>query len=76
MPETAMHKHNRTVPAEHDIRTTGQIFAMEPKTKSKAMQNAANRQFRPGVAATDAPHNMASLFRRSRIHCDPNTERI
>jgi hypothetical protein len=70
-----MHEHNGAMLLQHHIRASRQFSFMKSETKAKAMQHASNNKFRTGVAAANASHNVAALFRRPCVHGRSNTER-
>jgi hypothetical protein len=54
VPEAAVHKQNSSVARKNKIRTTGQVFSMQPKPKSRLVQFGSDQQLRFRVLAPDA----------------------
>lgn len=71
MPETAMDKEHGMPTREHQVRSAGQIFTMQPKTVAEAMNQPAHTHLGRGIRALDLPHDGASLLRREYIRHQP-----
>ena len=56
MPETAMHKNNRSVLQQHDVWATGKILSVQAEPKTHGVQDPAVRQFRSGVFSSYHRH--------------------
>jgi hypothetical protein len=68
VPETPVHKNNRPVLRQHDVRLPRQIRPVKPKPEPLAMQKSPHRQFRAGVFAADPRHYARALALRKYIH--------
>ena len=70
VPEAAVDE-DRLVPAsEHDIRPSGEVFAMEAIAVAHGVETAADDHFRLGIAAFDGLHDAAALLGGAGVHGD------
>ena len=58
MPKAAMHKDDRSVPREHNVRTARKFLAVEPITEPTRPKKMPHPQLRPRVLAPDARHQL------------------
>jgi hypothetical protein len=68
MPKAAMHKDSLLGTRENQIRFTGKIFTMQPKTITHTMSQAPDKKFRGRVVTFHGPHGPAAQLRRFRHH--------
>lgn len=68
MPEAAMDEHDLPLPGEHDVRSAGQVAAMQTEAVAKAVGNAPHRHLRRGVLAAYPRHQSAAPLRRDPVH--------
>lgn len=71
VPEAAMDENTGPETWQHNIRTPGEILAMQPKTISTGMQKLSHRYFRLGIPAPDAGHHSGSRRTVDDIHSYP-----
>ena len=64
MPETAMDENDGPVPRKHDVWTTGQVFPVEPESKSSVVKQLPNQDLWSSIPAADCCHIPASPFSR------------
>src|SRR5690348_17588711 len=62
VPKTAVHKNGDTMPGKDDVRSAGQVLAVEAEAVSEPVQHSANGQLRSCVALTDPRHHGASFW--------------
>ena len=62
MPVTAMNEYGGSISGKYNIRSAGQILAIQPKPESHAMKNTANGQLGLCVLRPDATHIPGTLF--------------
>ncbi len=60
MPEASMHKYYCMVAGQYDIRLARQIVNIKAKPETMTVQQAANHDFRLGIAPTYAGHHPAT----------------
>lgn len=60
VPKAAMHEHDQPPPGEHEVRTSREVAAPEPKTHACCVCSAANGQFRACVLLTNSSHQRRS----------------
>jgi len=60
MPETSMYKYYSMVTWQHDIRFAGQVTGMQPKPEAASVQQAADQDFRSGIAPAYSGHHPAT----------------
>ena len=53
MPKAAMDENDGAASGKDQVRSTGQIGAMQPETETSSMEATPNNHLRLGVAATD-----------------------
>jgi len=63
-----MDEHDGPVLGENKVGCSGQPLPVQPIAKPQTVRDAAHDQFRAGVPATDAPHDVAALRWRPRVH--------
>ena len=56
VPETAVHKHNRTLTLEHQIRPSRQLTHTQPVPQPERKQSLPDPYFRRSIAAADRLH--------------------
>jgi len=62
MPEAAVHKDDRPVFWEDDIRLARKIFCVEAIAEASSMQTVAYDQFRFRIFAANSRHHAAALL--------------
>jgi hypothetical protein len=60
VPKTPMNKDDLFSVRKYKVGPTGQICYVGAITKAKAMKRRAQNDFGPGIARSDAPHDLAS----------------
>ena len=68
MSETAVHKDDRTVFTQHQIRMTGQTWMVEPIAEAPAEKEFPHQYFGFGVLSTYCSHVAMALFFSQSIH--------
>lgn len=64
MPEAAIHKNDDLPFWKHDVRLSGKILAMQPKSIAQRVQAFSDDHFRSGILSPDTGHHLATLFLR------------
>ena len=59
-----MDEDHRFILGQHDIRLARQIFHVQAKAVTHAMQQPADDEFRARVLPADSPHIPTAAFRR------------
>ncbi len=67
MPKAAVNHYHFLQAWEDQVRGSGQIASMKSVPVAKRMCDPTNAKFRFRIRLTDAPHMVASLFRRQKI---------
>src|ERR1035437_7868938 len=67
VPETAVHKHDRSETGEDQIGAARQVLAVEPEAQPSTVQAGAQCEFWLGVASSDAAHVEPSLFEGQNV---------
>ena len=71
VPKTTMHKNNRVITRQNNIRFSGQIFPVQRKAESLAMQHGTHNFFRCSIAPANTRHiptpSCATDFIRHRL---------
>lgn len=62
MPEAAVHEDHRGILRQNDIRLTGKVTTMEPKSKSGTVQIAPHNTLRLRVSRLDRSHVATARF--------------
>ena len=62
MPETAMHKYNRLIFAEHDIRLAREIGTVQPKPETTGKEDLTDNHLRLRILRPDPAHIVAADF--------------
>lgn len=68
MPETAVSQNDLPARWKHNIRSAGQVLAVEPESVSKPVNQTAQNNFRTSVLAADTRHICAASLRADFIH--------
>jgi len=74
MPEASVHKYYRMVARQHDVGLARQVSDMKSKPKTMTVQQAANQDFRLGVATTYAGHHPAACLAVYYINHQANND--
>ena len=57
VPEAAVDEDDGVVLGEYQVRTSGEVAAVQAKAKAKAMQKGAYLEFRCSVTGTNSAHD-------------------
>ncbi len=76
MPEAAVDEDHLRVPREHNVRCSRKIFPMQPKAKSKAVDDPPNDNFRLGVFLRNSSHDATADSTRDNVCHQINPDRI
>lgn len=68
VPEAAVHENGLPPAREHQIRGSGEVTPVEPKSVPRTMKEAAERAFGLGVTCPNPSHERAALRRGKPIH--------
>ena len=68
MPKTAMHEYRFPSADERDIRSSREVFAMEPIAVSHSMETPPDCHFRLRIRALNGLHDAPSLFVCPCVH--------
>jgi hypothetical protein len=68
MPEATVNENDLFSGREHKVRPTGQALVVQKVAVAKAMQEAADDQFRRSVLRADAGHQLATRLRGQAVH--------
>ena len=68
MPETAVHKDDRAVFTQYQIRMTRQTWMVEPIAEAPTEKEFPHQYFRLGILSTYCSHAMVELFTGQSAH--------
>src|ERR1700728_3787963 len=75
MPKTTVDEHHASSGGKHNIRSSGQVFSVQPEPISKPMKHRSYQEFRPRVPPANAGHYAASFLPWEYIHRCRNLRR-
>jgi hypothetical protein len=75
MPEAAVDEHHASPGRKHNIRSSGQVFSVQPETIPDFVEHRSYQKLRSGVPPADTGHYAASFLLRENIHRCRNPRR-